>query len=102
MLALHTFHPAGQCSGLLFTQSRLNRAASFAVVSGVSVCQLLVVLPPLHRASLFVLVAVVTLPNLQEMARNFAKTEMIPRAVHHDRTGEYPMEVFKKGELHPW
>lgn len=34
------------------------------------------------------------------MARNFAKTEMIPRAVHHDRTGEYPMEVFKKGEWH--
>ncbi len=37
--------------------------------------------------------------RLQEVARNFAKTEMIPRAVHHDRTGEYPMDVFKKGAL---
>jgi len=34
---------------------------------------------------------------LQEVARNFAKSEMIPKAAHYDRTGEYPMEVFKKG-----
>ena len=33
---------------------------------------------------------------IQELARNFAKTEMIPKAAHHDRTGEYPEAVFKK------
>ena len=32
----------------------------------------------------------------QALARNFAKTEMIPHAAHYDRTMEYPHAVFKK------
>ena len=32
----------------------------------------------------------------QELARSFAKTEMIPRAAYYDRTMEYPHDVFKK------
>ena len=34
--------------------------------------------------------------QLQELARKFAKEEMIPKAEHHDRTGEFPFEVTKK------
>ncbi len=34
---------------------------------------------------------------LQEMARNFARTEMIPKAAEFDKSGKYPQEVFKKG-----
>jgi acyl-CoA dehydrogenase len=30
------------------------------------------------------------------MARNFAKTEMIPHAAEYDRTGAYPLPIFKK------
>ena len=33
---------------------------------------------------------------IQELTRTFAKTEMIPVAAHHDRTGEYPEAVFAK------
>lgn len=33
---------------------------------------------------------------LQELARNFARDEMRPKAPHHDETGEYPWEVLKK------
>lgn len=33
---------------------------------------------------------------IQETARNFALSEMIPKAAYHDRTGEYPHEIFKK------
>ena len=33
---------------------------------------------------------------LQELARNFAKTEMVPRAAEYDRSGAYPQDVFKK------
>jgi acyl-CoA dehydrogenase len=33
---------------------------------------------------------------LQEMARDFAVSEMRPVAAHHDETGEYPYEVLKK------
>jgi len=33
---------------------------------------------------------------LQETARKFAKEEMIPKAEHHDRTGEFPKDVTKK------
>lgn len=33
---------------------------------------------------------------LQEMARDFALSEMRPVAAHHDETGEYPYEVLKK------
>lgn len=32
----------------------------------------------------------------QALARNFAKTEMIPHAAYYDRTMEYPRAVFKK------
>lgn len=34
--------------------------------------------------------------QIQALARDFAANEMIPKAMHHDRTGEYPQEVFKK------
>lgn len=34
--------------------------------------------------------------QLQDMARKFAKEEMIPKAEHHDRTGEFPYEITKK------
>jgi len=33
---------------------------------------------------------------LQDLARKFAKEHMIPNAEHHDRTGEFPVEVTKK------
>jgi len=34
--------------------------------------------------------------QLQDIARKFARDEMIPKAEHHDRTGEFPYEVSKK------
>ena len=34
--------------------------------------------------------------QLQDLARKFAKEEMIPKAEHHDHTGEFPYEVTKK------
>jgi acyl-CoA dehydrogenase len=34
--------------------------------------------------------------QLQELARKFAKDEIIPKAPHHDKTGEYPREIAKK------
>jgi acyl-CoA dehydrogenase len=34
--------------------------------------------------------------QLQDLARKFAKEEIIPKAAHHDETGEYPREVAKK------
>lgn len=34
--------------------------------------------------------------QLQELAKKFAKDEMIPKAEHHDKTGEFPYEVTKK------
>ncbi|OFZ06222.1 MAG: acyl-CoA dehydrogenase [Bdellovibrionales bacterium GWC1_52_8] len=34
--------------------------------------------------------------QLQELARKFAKEEIIPKAAHHDETGEYPFEIVKK------
>jgi acyl-CoA dehydrogenase len=34
--------------------------------------------------------------QLQELARKFAKEEIIPKAAHHDKTGEYPREIAKK------
>ncbi|WP_407658441.1 acyl-CoA dehydrogenase family protein [Leptospira limi] len=33
---------------------------------------------------------------LRELAKDFAKNEMIPKAEHHDHTGEYPKEILKK------
>jgi len=33
---------------------------------------------------------------LQELARDFARNEIEPVAAHHDRTGEFAMEVYKK------
>ena len=36
--------------------------------------------------------------QLQDLARKFAKEEMIPKAEHHDHTGEFPFEVTK----HAW
>jgi len=33
---------------------------------------------------------------LQELARDFAHKEIIPKAAHHDQTGEYPHEILKK------
>ena len=34
--------------------------------------------------------------QLQDLARKFAKEEIIPKAAHHDKTGEYPKEIAKK------
>ena len=34
--------------------------------------------------------------QLQELARKFAKEEIIPKAAHHDQTGEFPREIVKK------
>ncbi len=36
------------------------------------------------------------LKSYQQMARKFAKEEMIPAAAEHDRTGAYPHDIFKK------
>lgn len=33
---------------------------------------------------------------LRQLARDFARTEIIPVAAHHDETGEFPVEVVKK------
>ncbi|KAG0226514.1 acyl-CoA dehydrogenase/oxidase [Mortierella sp. GBAus27b] len=33
---------------------------------------------------------------IQELARTFTENEIIPAAAHHDRTGEYPVEIIKK------
>lgn len=32
----------------------------------------------------------------QEQARTFARQEILPRAAHHDKTGEYPWEIIRK------
>lgn len=34
--------------------------------------------------------------QLQELARKFAKEEIIPKAQHHDKTGEFPDKIAKK------
>jgi len=34
--------------------------------------------------------------EMQMLARNFTKEQIIPKAAHHDRTGEYPHEIIKK------
>ncbi len=34
--------------------------------------------------------------QLQELARKFTKEEIIPKAAHHDKTGEYPHQIAKK------
>lgn len=34
--------------------------------------------------------------QLQELARKFAQEEIIPKAAHHDKTGEFPREIAKK------
>ncbi len=34
--------------------------------------------------------------EFQQVARKFARNEIIPRAAHHDRTGEYPADIIKK------
>ncbi len=34
--------------------------------------------------------------QLQELARKFAKEEIIPKAAHHDKTGEFPSAISKK------
>ena len=33
---------------------------------------------------------------LQDMARKFAREEMLPKAAEHDKTCEYPQEIFTK------
>lgn len=33
---------------------------------------------------------------MQELARNFAREEMMPLAAAHDRSGEYPQAIFRK------
>jgi acyl-CoA dehydrogenase len=34
--------------------------------------------------------------QLQDLARKFAKEEIIPKAAHHDESGEYPREIARK------
>lgn len=34
--------------------------------------------------------------NIIDLAEKFVKEEIIPKAAHHDKTGEYPMEIVKK------
>ncbi len=34
--------------------------------------------------------------QLQDLARKFAKEEIIPKAAHHDESGEYPKEIARK------
>lgn len=34
--------------------------------------------------------------QLQDLARKFAREEIIPKAHHHDKSGEYPREIAKK------
>ncbi|CAJ0752176.1 7833_t:CDS:2 [Entrophospora sp. SA101] len=34
--------------------------------------------------------------DFQELAKKFATEEIIPKAAHHDQTGEYPMDIIKK------
>eukprot|EP00835_Amoeboradix_gromovi_P005529 NODE_528_length_7173_cov_0.249929.p3 type:complete len:397 gc:universal NODE_528_length_7173_cov_0.249929:389-1579(+) len=33
--------------------------------------------------------------QIQELARTFTKQQIIPKAAHHDQTGEYPVEIIK-------
>src|SRR5437870_1881899 len=35
--------------------------------------------------------------QLKELARKFAKEEIIPKAAHFDQTGEFPKEIARKG-----
>lgn len=34
--------------------------------------------------------------EIQETARKFAREEIIPKAAHHDKTGEFPVDIIKK------
>uniref|UniRef100_A0A1B0GHS4 Acyl-CoA dehydrogenase/oxidase N-terminal domain-containing protein n=1 Tax=Lutzomyia longipalpis TaxID=7200 RepID=A0A1B0GHS4_LUTLO len=34
--------------------------------------------------------------EMQELARKFAREEIIPKAAHHDKTGEFPWDIVKK------
>ncbi|KAL7748054.1 hypothetical protein RI367_006600 [Sorochytrium milnesiophthora] len=34
--------------------------------------------------------------EMQETARRFTREEIIPKAAHHDQTGEYPVDIIKK------
>ena len=34
--------------------------------------------------------------QFRDLAREFARNEIVPRARHHDETGEYPMEICRK------
>jgi len=34
--------------------------------------------------------------EFQELARKFTREEIIPKAAHHDKTGEYPWDIIKK------
>ncbi len=35
--------------------------------------------------------------QLQELAREFARNEIAPKAAHHDETGDFPWEILRKG-----
>lgn len=34
--------------------------------------------------------------EMQDLARKFAREEIIPKAQHHDETGEFPWDIVKK------
>lgn len=49
----------------------------------------------IHR-NIVVLALNDTQREFQELARKFAREEIIPVAAEHDRTGKYPWDVIKK------
>jgi acyl-CoA dehydrogenase len=34
--------------------------------------------------------------EVQQLARQFSRSEILPAAARHDKTGEYPWEIIKK------
>ena len=34
--------------------------------------------------------------EIRDMAFKFAKEEIVPKAAHYDKTGEYPWDIFRK------
>uniref|UniRef100_A0A1B0CM82 Medium-chain specific acyl-CoA dehydrogenase, mitochondrial n=1 Tax=Lutzomyia longipalpis TaxID=7200 RepID=A0A1B0CM82_LUTLO len=53
-------------------------------------------LGPLRHSSGFTMELGTEQKEIQELARKFTREEIIPKAPHHDRTGEYPWDIIKK------
>ncbi|KAK9882790.1 hypothetical protein WA026_023304 [Henosepilachna vigintioctopunctata] len=52
--------------------------------------------PRLHASTGYNFALNDTQKEIQELARKFSREEIVPIAAHHDRTGEYPWDIFKK------